>query len=246
MGYNFTRASSSGIQLGNINDCMLAGSQVTVFFAFIVQSGASFILSKDNGTQGMAINFDFTVNANSGYAIRLFCRGTTLLASKCQDNAFIVGTPYAAVVTWDGSVTASNVSFYRNGVKLAYALTTNGASFGANTNAPIILCNNSTASSNFVNAMGGILFEMAVWNTMLPLQDIQNLSLSKRKGLCLEIRPSNLKRYYSCDEFPDTKTMLNTSGSIISRNSGNLFGTVKTVAGGNSATSYSEQFMSYA
>ena len=136
--------------------------------------------------------------------------GVTVLNRVTVNGSVVLNRWQHILVTHDGSTTASNCHIYINGVEPAYITTTNGVTPTDNSTGAIRIGSTSTTTRVF----DGLISEVAVWDSVLPFNDIRKLSAPVRRTP-MQITPQP-KRYYPLDDFGSG--YLNTvSGAIKNR-----------------------------
>lgn len=154
------------------------------------------------------------LNQASG-AIQYFCTGGTQMTRNSGTSFVSTGTRQILFVTWDGSTTAANVKFYVNGVEEdSYGTTTNGATLADNSAQTLLIGNRSAFDRTF----DGIIYRVAIWNVVLTSAEMEQIRVSNSMLMPLQIKRSNLSRYWMLNDEPDgssgdADTFLDYSGN---------------------------------
>lgn len=196
------------------------------------------ILARRNNTGGG--NVRFSTDNVVPQSLYFLAAGGTSLVRKSATLTITPGVWQHVLVTWDGSVTATNVHLYINGIEQSYATTTNGVS----------IVNNAGGTTNIglteptFNPFNGKISEVAYWNIELNAQEIANLASSRVKRMPLQIRPASLVAYWALDEQPN-----GTSGDgdifVNLANPGKHNGTGSDGANNTGLTCLAEEVLSY-
>lgn len=96
--------------------------------------------------------------------------GSTVLQVTTANSVVTYNAWQHVLVTWTGSVTATTVHIYKNGVELGYQTQTNGASFGENTDSIRIGGFTSTVAT-----FDGIIDDVRFYNRVLNIDEIREL-----------------------------------------------------------------------
>ena len=100
-----------------------------------------------------------------GSALQLEKHGSTNLFVRSNQNDLIFNQWQHVTLVWDGSVTATNVHFYVDGVETGYNTQTDGVSFNSDASQPLMI------GAGF----DGTIDEVAIWNRSLSSDEIKNL-----------------------------------------------------------------------
>jgi hypothetical protein len=95
--------------------------------------------------------------------------GSTANARFSANNTITFGSWQHIAYTWDGTNFGANVHIYLNGVEVSYASATNGSSTTTNSGATTYIGNRSDGT----RAVGGLMTEVAIFNSVLDVTDIQ-------------------------------------------------------------------------
>lgn len=145
-------------------------------------------------------NFGWFFATGTSNDIQFFHSGSTSLNRVSNTSAFTADVWNHFLVTWDGGTTATNVHIYVNGSEVSYATTTNGVSFTSADGTSTLCIEGATSVTNPNNRIDGTLSELAVWDAVLDANEIALLASSRVKRIPLQIKPSNLKRYWPLDD----------------------------------------------
>lgn len=233
MGIRFD-AINDEITFGTNDDIMTENGALTisawVFANTTGEGGAGCIVSR--GTVGVSgANLVF-IGTNG---LRFFVNGTTTLDRQGSTNTLNLSTWNHVVATWDGSTSVANVHLYVNGSEISSASSSNGATLADNSGTTLRIGNRSSGAFTW----DGIIDEVAMWNSVLTLNEISILSKSRLRGIPLQISPTNLKRYWPLDDFSDNSVASGTN-SIKDMSSNKVDGTPN-----NSPLGVSGQVLSY-
>lgn len=172
------------------------------------ESNSGIIAGKDRSSAGFWI---LQFNSSSQFS---FTKDYATTDLERAGGEVRLGKWQHAVVTWDGSSTASNVSIYVDGKEISYVTTTNGVD-AENSDASInfFIGNNSGGTQTF----DGLIDEVRIYNRALSAQEIKTLY---QTGAAKIVAPENrgLVGYWNLNEGNGTKA-LDLSGS---RNHGTL------------------------
>ena len=206
--WQYVRSNGEG-NLGRVFEKRSATAQVKVIFhtSVIAQS-----LNWEHATDGTTLDVDMAAG--------------TLTFNVWQH----------IIMTWDGSLIATNVHFYLNGTETSYLTQQNGTGTLALDDTGSWYIGNRPVGDRTSDA---IYSEFAVWNVVLSNSEISQLSQSKVKGIPYQIRPSNLVAYWPLDDFSDNQVASGT-GSVRDRSSNANHGTPS-----NSPNCRAEQVLSY-
>jgi len=166
------------------------------------------------------------------------CDGDTEINTESNDDAVPLNTWSHIVVTWDGSVTATNVKFYVNGSLIAHQSNQNGVNLSSDTGVKYLGNRNDGA-----RPFDGIINEVALWSAVLSATEITILAKSKVKGIPLQIQPANLVMYLPLDDEADGTSA--DGDTFVDRSGSGYEGT--GVDGGNNTglTARAEEYLSY-
>ena len=164
--------------------------------------------------------------------------GDTPITSYSDDNAVPLNTWSHLVVTWDGSVTSTNVKFYVNGSLITYQGGQNGVNLGSDTGVKYLGNRNDGA-----RPFDGIMNEVALWDVVLSATDITLLAKSKVKGMPLQIQPANLVLYLPMDDVADNTSA--DGSTFVDRSGTGNNGTGDDGANNTGLTSKAEEVLSY-
>lgn len=143
--------------------------------------------------------------------------GTTLLRETENTVGLAVNTLYHLMVTWDGSLTATNIHIYINNAEPTYVLTTNGTGTLTDDSAISLIAGNNAASTRGLVAT---LEDLAIWSKIISSTERATLygNGSPLKGTPRFISRDNLVLYLPLDDFANgvaatgTGTILDKSG----------------------------------
>lgn len=201
----------AGVNFDNTDDLLSCGSSDTllnessaltisvwIYPNSIGQNNAGRIVDRTNAglTEGVAL----LLSATNAVQFNVF--GSTTLIRKTDNNLITPSAWNHVLVTWTASTTATNAKIYINGTEATYQTTTNGASLGNNAADTTRLGNNANSNRTF----DGIINEVAIWNSVVSVDDINNLSNSRIKRFPLQVSPSNLKAYWAIGNAGDGST----------------------------------------
>lgn len=194
----FVNPSWAGIYFDDVDDYVVCGTSLTLESSpfsvsiWINQNSPgnfSRVICKDNGI-GNAV---WTLNNHSDgrYYFDVFNTLNTSFNTydASVDTLSANGSWTHFVLTFDGT----NVSIYKNSVLKK----TNNSFTGTLNTEPTV---NMTIGGSQSGCWEGWITEVAYWNVTLTQTEIDLLFNSKIKGIPLQIRPSNLKGYWSMDE----------------------------------------------
>jgi hypothetical protein len=129
-------------------------------------------------------------------AIHFLVNGTSLMQRITNNNAFSLNTWTNFIVTWDGSMTATNVHIYVNGTEASYATSTNGTTIATVATQTARIGN----SGDSARTADGHIDEIYMFNKVLSAAEITLLQSRVRKtGLQI----SGVTFYYALDDCSD-------------------------------------------
>ena len=99
--------------------------------------------------------------------------GSTILVRATANSSLTLGVWSHVLVTWDGSVTATNVHIYINGTEPSYASSISGVSPTDNSGDELAIGASDNAGSNDFD---GSIAELGVWNVALSANEITSLN----------------------------------------------------------------------
>ena len=131
------------------------------------------------GTLGIIVNKD--ANSNGTWNLQLFTAtqlqfrkdGATDLVVRSSTGTITLNKWQHAAVTWDGSITATNVHMYVDGVETTYATQTNGDSFVSDASNSLRIGADGNVNANY--AFNGLIDEVRVYNRVLSAAEIKRL-----------------------------------------------------------------------
>lgn len=103
--------------------------------------------------------------------------GTSGILRISNNNSITFNTWQFVAVTWDGSITATNVHIYVNGVEVGYATSTSATSLNSNAGHTLYIGNRPDTQT----PLGGKITQVGVFNAVLnssELSDIYNYGLT--------------------------------------------------------------------
>lgn len=167
------------------------------------------------------LRFIMSTNTNPGVIRFLKSYSGGDLDTETGANAAPYNQWTHVAVTWPGTSTASNVTFYANGEVIAHAANSNGVTTkNADAALSMTIGNLGDGSRPF----DGLIQDAAVWNVVLTQDEIRQLALSRVSGMPLQIRPSALKGYWplnecsnksACTSYFDRKLNNNGTGTSV-------------------------------
>lgn len=192
------------------------------------------------GYGGAGSNGDTWIQQNTNNAARPLSIGFYMVTTGADlfresvDNTVELGVWQHYAITWDGSVTGTNIHIYKNGIEVAYAATQTSGGIIPSDATRILSIGGDNTVSDYLN---GYMSDVAIWNVELSLSEIAMLSSSRKKGIPLNIRPKNLKFYMPLDDCADKTGCV---GSFLDRSGFGSNGTTTTVPIGSA-----EEILSY-
>ena len=126
------------------------------------------IADKDSNFAGA---WYFSLHGNTGRQLQFVKDGSTDLYVRSNTNVITFNQWQHVVVAWDGSVTATNVHLYVNGVETGYSAQTDGVSLGSEAD------RNFRIGSRFGGgfAFNGLIDEVRIYNRALLEDEIGQL-----------------------------------------------------------------------
>src|SRR3990167_8633143 len=239
MSANFIVASSSSLVFDATDDVMTENGALTIsVWIKPITVGV--------GNLGRVINRG--VFATSGVEIimtatetvQFFVNGSTNLFRVASNNSITLNTWQHILVTWNGGTAFTGVNIYVNGVETSYSAGQNATTPIDNSTTLLRIGNVSTGTRSF----DGLVSEVGIWNSVLSLNEIKQLSSSRTRYVPLQVSPSSLKRYFPLDEFSNKDTVSGI-GVIRDRSPLLITGSGSFVTGGALPTMLSESVVSY-
>ena len=191
-----TALNGPELQCGTNDDVMTENGALTVsFWYYHIDAGGNsngrFLDRKGVGQVNMF------VSGSSPFGIDFQVAGVTAL-DRQTGNFLILNKWQHICLTWDGSTTAANVKIYFNGIESpSYVTTTNGSTITDNSTGTLLIGNTGIPG---IRTLGGIISDVGIWNSVLPLSAIRQLAFSRVKGMPLQISQKTLKRYFPLDD----------------------------------------------
>lgn len=151
----------------------------------------------------------------------------------------LTGVEHHILMTID-DVTDRKIGIYVDGALDSGGLTTTSGTTATTSNEVNIGKQNIGGFERFFD---GSITEVAIWNTVLTVEEISLLASAKVKGMPLQIQPSNLQGYWPLDDQPDGTSFDGDTAVNRSGNSNNGTGD----DGGNNTglTAKAEEILSY-
>lgn len=211
-GITFDNASSGGDRLTcGTGDVLTENGAVTIMVDFNAtglgtSNSARFV---QRGTAGTGLLFQ------ASNAVQFFNTGGTNLVRNSGTSFVSTGVRHILFMTWDGSTTAANVHFYLNGTEEdSYGTTTNGVTPTDNAGTTLLIGNRH----DFTRTFDGTIYRVAIWDAVLTTSEMDQIRLSENALMPLQIKKTNLQRYWLLTDEPDgtsgeADTFLDYSGN---------------------------------
>ena len=201
----------------SVDDLNLSGGITVFMWAYIRGAGEGsfgrFISKDQNNSTG---RWNFAINNGTATNSIFFQKdydGITDLSVQSDDNFYSTNEWQSVSFTWDGSLTATNVHIYRNGVEATYFEQQDGTGSPVSDGVRSLCIGNGSGGTGTFN---GFISEVAIWNTVLSAEEIKLLHAARVKGLPLTIQKSSLKGYWPMDNY-ENNGVATVSGSLIDR-----------------------------
>lgn len=156
-------------RLDNIQLQGNGGLSVTVWiYPFSLGEGAAgrIVQKDDNGSSGR-----WLLNLASSNRIAFLKNGSTALSVISSNNAIVLNTWNHVAVTWDGSVTATQVHLYVNGFETSYGTQQNGAGLNSDAALRVRLGSRTNGTDTFYGAMD----DVRIYNRVLSQDRIRSV-----------------------------------------------------------------------
>jgi hypothetical protein len=147
-------------------------------------SGAAWIKTESSDAAAHTIFMKGSANVGAGegdWAFRLsttnkleFVKGAdTTVLTVMASNAFPTKSWHHVAFTWDGSLTATNVHIYVDGVEVSYGTQTNGASAKVSDSSLSVAIGGSV--NRFLGEVGGKIDDVRLYNRVLSMGEVKRL-----------------------------------------------------------------------
>lgn len=138
------------------------------------EGSLGYIFSKfASGGSGPRVLLD-SINVTNGINFGAHSTGTANQPSRISNSNWIVLKTWQHVaITWDGSLTATNIHSYVNGVEVTYFSSTNGTTAITSDAADSIVLGNRVAADR---TFDGYIADVRIYNRILSLAEIALLS----------------------------------------------------------------------
>ena len=186
--------SNDILTCGALSDSVMTENGTLTISSWINPTAVGRIVARESSAT-VKVRMTFSLAA---LAVNFVVAGSTALTRQTADSTIATSTWQHVVMTWDGSVTATNVKFYINNVEPSYGTTTNGVTPTDNSADSITI----GAQPGPANVLGGDVTEVAIFNRVLDRTEIAQLygNGSVPKGLPANLDRTGLKAYWRMDE----------------------------------------------
>lgn len=181
-------------------------------------------------TSAPAESMLFYLSGTGSLSYTFQVNGSTNLIRSSATSTITADVWEHVCVTWDGSTTAANAKFYKNGTETSYGSTTNGVTPTNNNGGILYLFNRA----DVLRSWKGRLSDYYFFTRVITAQEIAILSQSRVKGVGLQFSPT---RYYPFNEQSD-----GVASNVTYRDYGS---TAENCTGSNTPTGLGEQILSY-
>ena len=234
--------------LGNFGTNLDTNKPSVSYWIKTTETGDNFALGVRDTSGGGQMRLDSRLNfdssdANVSGTLQGFLGDTTgnLIFAVDTDTGFNDGNWHNIVLTYDGPNDVGQIFVDGVSQTIVYQLQTTGTSFNNWPHGMYIGAFNNNGSS--LNVSGGIITEVAIWDTLLVQADVDLLASSRVKRMPLQVQPTNLIGYWPIDDeedgtSADGDTFLDLSGN------GND-GTGDDGANNTGLTAKAEEILSY-
>lgn len=148
------------------------------------------------GNVGWYFYFDGDT-ANDNLTFYRSCTGNDLF--RTVSTVISKGAWNHILVTHDGSLTATNIHIYLNGVEVSYATAQDGTiAFNDESLGNLYIGNNDALTGT--DCFKGYIQEVSLWNVVLELSEIKTIAQSRLIGIPLNIKRSSLVGYWPMED----------------------------------------------
>jgi len=185
----------SGASLDDLQSQGGGGVTISVWMESAISGDSEVMVGKISDWSSGDWEFYMHSTQHGGPAFYKVCTGSDI-------DVYAVGATVSAntitniIMTWDGSLTATNVHIYKNNVEVGYQTQINGTvATQSDADNDLTIGNSAALDEPF----SGTIYEVAIWNVILTAAERQQIVSSKMR-VSDQIRPSALKGYWRIDE----------------------------------------------
>ncbi len=235
--------SSNNTVLSNIKPLSVSAWVFPTVVGGAENGGAVRLFTKSGIESATVGGPTFQIGVQAGLTVTEFIFFTTIASLDVTSTSNVISTGRwnHVAMTWDGSLTATNVKLYIGGTEVIYNGQVNGSGvLDDDSLNDLYLTNRNT----FARALSGQCMEMAFWKSVLTPSEIKQLYTSRVKGIPLQIQASSLVCYFPMDDYPGGLTTTVPS-NIFDQGPNHLVGILTNGLGGAAPKAVSENFLSY-